>query len=126
MKYPILLLLAVLVIGCDDAIVMGYDETQNEPILENSLNLSPKENVRQFLSENGVEAQSVAIYSSPAKDCACAKSGGDCYCRLDNLTGYGPMCADAETLCKKAKYIEVEVAATASSVLEPLGFEQVE
>ena len=61
---------------------MGYDETKSPPILETNLDKSPKDNAKDYIAKSGVDVNSMTIYSSDTKRCACAKHGKDCLCKL--------------------------------------------
>lgn len=126
MKNPLhILLLAILLTSCQESITMGYDETMNDPILETDLDKSPKENVEAFLADAGVNANSITIYSNEEKSCECAKNGMDCLCKLGNAGLSSHSCGDAEQLCGKTKYIEVDVASGDADKLSSIGFDRV-
>ncbi len=122
----LLLLLVVLGTSCQETVKLGYDETINDPILEANLSESPKENVGKYLADAGVTAETITIYSSPEKNCECAKKGMDCYCKLGNSGLSSHSCGDAEEACKKPKYIEVEVAAGDAGKLSSKGFNEID
>lgn len=124
-RYYLQLLLVVLLSSCQETVKMGYDETINDPVLEADLSASPKENMEKYLADAGVTADAITIYSSPEKNCECAKKGMDCYCKLSNSGLSSHSCGDAEVACKKPKYIEVEVSAGDAGILSSKGFNEI-
>lgn len=126
MKQLLFLFLSIFLFSsCEKTVKVGYNENLNPPILETDLNKSPKENVRQFIKNTGVDIKDRAIrISSGGKKCACAKFGKACYCQLSNIGIKSKSCGVAKSSCEKKKIIEIKVAPEEVDKLVALGFKR--
>lgn len=118
------LFLTILFSSCTDTVILSYDESRQGAILEKNLNISPADNLNEYLLGAGASYSNVKILNENGETCACSFLNGKCTCQLNNAKGANPDCEHKNTKCTKRKLIKIAVSSGDVAGFNSIGFKQ--